>query len=341
MGAKLEMRASFLFAVAALAVVVRADQLPEGDVSALSDSLIQEGVPNLSGYTITRANDDTRTKSKQYRVTIGTEYNKNVQPGESPGPSNCEIEMKIEGAYTKADGPFPNNVQDDAGNPMPIGFKRLKSYLGPTSMSYADASTMAAPLHPGLQAVMLSDKCTMNTAVDAATGFAQAIVAKSTSTEANECIPCDMNSKPCKDKIELGTDNTNGRAIGYGYQIVEPPELGGATPDATGVRGVIVQRGQIQSTDAGDLTSVTVQLKCPITDGTEACDPWVPKLMKIDTNDVMTGIGNGVYYLDVSGVTINEAPSSEVFEDSDGNDKLKRCMAATCEEEMERKLGLI
>ena len=67
-------------------------------------------------------NDDTRTKSKQYRVTIGTEYNKNVQAGESPGPSNCEIEMKIEGSYTKADGPFPNNVLDDSGNAMPIGF---------------------------------------------------------------------------------------------------------------------------------------------------------------------------------------------------------------------------
>jgi len=111
-----------------------------------------------------------------------------------------------------------------------------------------------------------------------------------------------------------------------------------------------VQHATVKSKDVGEVFKVQIQ---QIDDATTVDDTWTPAWLKVNTNDMQTGLGNGVYYLDI-GKTIGQKTTDGMYEaltdqvDSDGNKVtmesfashkygIIKCEASSCEEEMDRK----
>merc|ERR1712196_58841 len=98
----------------------------------------------------------------------------------------------------------------------------------------------------------------------------------------------------------------------------------------------------------------------------DCSSPWSPSFVKISTNDPMTGIGNGVYYVkprgdlkvgtygikgegdklvdnteDLKAKPADPSTASGLPENNSFNAVLTKCVAQTCEEEMDTKFGMM
>merc|ERR1712146_70785 len=115
---------------------------------------------------------------------------------------------------------------------------------------------------------------------------------------------------------------------------------------------IIIQRGQIEQPDVGVIRQVSVAMK-PDDSTVSTCGGWKGDFIKIDTNDIFTGVGNGIYYIPAAD---GAAPSSIELDNCSGNadcsadgnvltfdveqNQIARCMADSCEEEMDTKFGM-
>jgi hypothetical protein len=110
------------------------------------------------------------------------------------------------------------------------------------------------------------------------------------------------------------------------------------------------QHAFIKAADVGELTQVKITTDAAVTDG------WTPLWLKINMNDMASGLGNGIYYMDI-GKQIDSANafSEETGKTDDDGNKVKmadsedldaigathkygiiKCEAASCEE-MEKR----
>jgi len=101
----------------------------------------------------------------------------------------------------------------------------------------------------------------------------------------------------------------------------------------------------LNAVDVVEITKVTVT-----SDGT---DSWKPGFLKINMNSAETGLGNGIYYMDI-GKKIDSNLPFEVSTDAvDSNGEkidmtrksshkygIIKCEASACEEEMEKKMAM-
>merc|ERR1711865_363544 len=107
----------------------------------------------------------------------------------------------------------------------------------------------------------------------------------------------------------------------------------------------LAQKMNLKAADVGEITGVT------ITSDAAATDSWTPVFLKVNMNDMASGLGNGIYYMDI-GKAIDSGTSYTVTTtttDTDGNKPemtnmashnsgIIKCEAAACEEKMEKKL---
>jgi len=120
----------------------------------------------------------------------------------------------------------------------------------------------------------------------------------------------------------------------------------GNTPNYKGVGG-LVQHAQIETTkDIGELQSAKFIEVVP---AGQDRDGWQPQFIKINTNDMKTGLGSGIYYIDPAdkefGGKANKGGRLASVPNADGTQppdtvKMTRCKAQFCEEEMDERLGL-
>merc|ERR1712023_618883 len=126
---------------------------------------------------------------------------------------------------------------------------------------------------------------------------------------------------------------------GYACGAASDPEC---FPDITGK----VQHFYLKAKDVGEIAEVK------ITSDAAASDSWTPGFLKINMNDMETGVGNGIYYMDIGKKINKDAPMEKKASatDSDG-EKLKmekrashkygiiKCEAGACEKEMEKMMA--
>merc|ERR1711981_303885 len=108
-----------------------------------------------------------------------------------------------------------------------------------------------------------------------------------------------------------------------------------------------IQKGYVKAADVGEITKVEIT-----GDGVETSNSWTPGFLKINMNDMETGVGNGIYYMDI-GKKINKDKTLTMkagATDSYG-EKIKmenkashqygiiKCEAASCEEKMEKMMS--
>lgn len=103
------------------------------------------------------------------------------------------------------------------------------------------------------------------------------------------------------------------------------------------------QHAFIKAADVGELTKVDITTDAAVTDG------WTPSFVKINMNDMASGLGNGIYYMDIG----KQIDSANAFsEESDAQDAdgskismerksshkygIVKCEATSCEE-MEKR----
>jgi len=347
---------------------------------------------------------DGHTANKQYRITIGTKFDApggSCAASEFPGPTNCQVQFVLEGEYTTAVG-IGSNFDN-------TGFKALRSYVGPTAMGYSDAKTLSAPLHPGMQAMIIDagDYSTLSpgAALMCADRLGGAKLAGYNSDagnsewETDSCTPCEPNTKECKQAVgamgapvgsggQMSDWSKDGGGGGIAYRpiplktlaeveetvgnaVVTKPIMTGTqrewdgqslpvppSPDVhpafTDKPTIIIQRGQIEHPDVGVIRKVQARL-APDDASITKCGKWKAEFIKIDTNDIFSGVGNGIYYIpgtdtgdatvnqggvwDSSGTALGGQPgptTTWAVEDAE----ITRCMADTCEEEMDSKFGM-
>merc|ERR1711907_166104 len=86
--------------------------------------------------------------------------------------------------------------------------------------------------------------------------------------------------------------------------------------------------------DLGQITSVKIT-------GTASSDTsWTPSFVKINTNNQYTGLGSGVYYVDVNRAIDKDNAFEAKTSPGDGEVKMSKCEAQFCEKEMDKKLEL-
>jgi len=102
---------------------------------------------------------------------------------------------------------------------------------------------------------------------------------------------------------------------------------------------------------AGDVTSIK---KVKITGADVATtDSWTPGFLKINMNDMESGLGNGIYYMDIGKKINKEKPykakidqvdaygeKAEMARKSTHQYGILKCEAAACEEEMDAKMKM-
>jgi len=292
------------------------------DVAGLSDELIS---------TTEGADED-----KTYRVTVGTR---------AKGGSTSKFKIWLKG---------PDNAE-------PVGGKHLRYYQGPV-MSYELAEEMAPAFRFGM--TPLIDKDGECSGTDSATKMPKVC----SPTLAKELDPCEPNGKACKRAIEDG---------GVGYAQGPVTKLQQDTSGDSYVETGPIQRGQVKFANVGQIVEVVMKEdvvwsgsnKCYSMPGRSKRDcssPWSPSFVKISTNDPKTGIGNGVYYVkprgdlkvgtygikgegnklvdnteDLKAKPADPSTASGLPENNSFNAVLTKCVAQTCEEEMDTKFGMM
>merc|ERR1711907_13110 len=106
------------------------------------------------------------------------------------------------------------------------------------------------------------------------------------------------------------------------------------------------QHYYLKGTDVGEITEVV------IAGDSNANDSWSPGFLKINMNDMETGVGNGIYYMDI-GKKINKdkpltlkAGATDAYGEKIKMEKLSshqygiiKCEAGACEKKMEKLMG--
>jgi len=107
----------------------------------------------------------------------------------------------------------------------------------------------------------------------------------------------------------------------------------------------MVQNFNLKGTDVGEIKEVVIETDVSPEDG------WSCEFIKINTNSMDTGVGNGVYYMDV-GKKINKEKPLEMKSDAlDGSDKpvtmdnkeshkygIVKCEADACMKKMDKRM---
>jgi len=342
------------------------------DVAALSDELIS-------------VTETTTADKMTYRVTIGTAWvdtptkAKTASAGWWNGGSSQLLTIALKGRKG-----WSGNAQATIKDPQMD--TTLRYYQGPF-MDYELAGTVAPTLLPGLVPLIVPDPntnvCWGNS--DMAQGTLPKSCTESTALAAGRAATyewdwCEPNTKSCRSLLKVckdgDKDSTGCSGIGY----ATPPATvlaDGKEASSTTLKMGLIQRGQIEYEDVGEITQVTAKSKtpkyCPPAGTTaltawDCASPWYPKFIKINTNNAKTGIGNGIYYIHPmaglhTSITENcvgdpsvcaKSDNMEIYAkpgavsdtetvDSNGamhNAELKKCVAQQCEEEMDSMYGL-
>jgi len=354
---------------------------------------------NADGDAIFKAQGikaDGKTENKVYRITIGTLADPECSGADKPGPANCQLQFKLTGEYSAGTSEVG---KDNEQNWMP-----LRQYLGPTALSYGDALANAAPLHPGMMAVLTDAVCKRFKPGDnfvgcagPSTGMGSApIVARQCEVDQNcasepefitnngvqeenpdfgppvdRCAPCEAMTKDCEQGIAKLASGFEPDGAGpwsetgvLGYRPVYfkknkmniPLTAGSNTPAESTQDGdfpsIIIQRGQIEQPDVGVIRKVQVGMK-PDDSTVSVCGGWKGDFIKVDTNDIFSGVGNGIYYIPAAD---GAAHSSIELQNCSGEgdcssdaktltfdveqNQIARCMADSCEEEMDTRFGM-
>lgn len=306
------------------------------DVASLSDADLGESIQ-----------DET---DKTYRVTIGTRAHGMTNAiNNGPAPTSGGSFSKFKIAFK---GPDDNEF---------VGDKDLRYYQGPV-MTYAKAADDAPSFRFGM--IPLIDKTQACSGVEKATKMSKFCSIATAKT----LDPCEPNGKACKTAVE---------DMGVGYAFGDTTKLyNDANNNNDYVETGMIQRGQVAFKDVGQIVAMKIREdvswgadnKCY--DGgakpKRSCSsPWAPAFIKINTNDPSTGIGNGVYYIEprsdlfvgvvgIKGANNEEEDKEEELiakprdpttesglpEDNSFNAILTKCVATSCEEEMETKLRI-
>jgi len=290
---------------------------------------------------------------KQYRITFGT----SVVAG-TLGASMSQFKVHLKGAKMDKPGKW---VEDKTWKSSDDGLIRYYQGVG---MPYAVAKQDAPGLRPGM--TPLSD-----TNVAGCSVAVKGIVKPCPAATAKGLTVCEPMSKSCKRSIKMGSvAYTPGKVAtlvnGINYGAGDERELMGP-----------IQRGQFSMDDVGKIVQVKISELKAYTPS-DPCyskatgfkramcsSPWRPAFVKISTNDPQTGIGDGTYYIapcDAATLQvgvyvmpggkgqpdIEKGPVDLVAKQLFGkkcakeqNAVLTKCMAQTCEEEMDTKLGMM
>merc|ERR1711934_145811 len=129
-----------------------------------------------------------------------------------------------------------------------------------------------------------------------------------------------------------GKDGSVSHEFKPGY-IPEKARDGSISGYKAGPTGYI-QAFNFTGSDVGEVTKVKLK--------TSKGEAWGCDWVKVDTNDHSTGIGNGVYYVEVMDEvklatpfeTSSVVPSNQISTDQNLRKVVVRCQAESCEEEM-------
>jgi hypothetical protein len=305
----------------------------------------EEDVATLSDAALGETSD---VKDRTYRVTIGTRAK-----GPPNGKNNGEFHSGGSTSKFKIKMKGPDN--DEA-----VGDKDIRYYQGPL-MTYARAATMAPEFRLGMRPLIDKDgQCN---------GKERATHMPKTCEGAlvNDLDACEPNGKACKRAVE---DQGVGYAFGPVTKLFNDPK--GDSYVETGM----IQRGQVQMQDVGQIVEVIIREDVKW-DATNKCynggerpkrdcsSPWSPSFVKVSTNNPQTGIGNGIYYIEprsdlyvgtygIKGANNQEEDKSEDLvarprdpstesglpENNAFNAILTKCVASSCEEELDTKLRI-
>jgi len=327
------------------------------------DSLAREIGPPPGEEDVEVANlGESAGAVKQYRITFGTSV-----VGGKLGASQSQFKVALKGAKPKAPaaGQAVAWTQDTTWKEHADNV--IRYYQG-VHLTYALAKTTAPELHPGmtplvdtLQAGCSNLKNGKMKACDAAT--------------AKTLDACEPGAKACKNAIGQAMV---AYAYGKTHQLINGINFETNKEEKGPVMGPI-QRGQFQMEDVGKIIAVKISEVRSYTPS-DPCyskatgfkkafcsSPWRPAFVKISTNDAQTGVGDGTYYIapcDASTLRvgvyvmsggpgqpdIEKGPVDLIAEGMTADMKkcpkqfnaiLTKCAAATCEEEMDTKLGMM
>jgi len=313
------------------------------DVGSLADELIseKEGVG----------------EETTYRVTIGTRAMGPTKPyGGLPfwygGGSNQQVRFAASGSPSMG---APAGALE--------GDRVLRYYQGP-AMTYKSALKLAPQLHPGLAPLITNNNFPCAGKDPALKVNMDCNKHASDLRDASDKLTwCEPNNKACLSAID-------GNMVGYAEPPVTKLQAGISTDSGFFETGMI-QRAQVEMKDVGEI--LEVQMREDASMGSDnpciaagkldyqCSSPWYPSFVKVNTNNPKTGIGNGVYYIKPGdtvhvGTILNDkipdqpavseymkliAKPGEIPEDLvSHNSQLTKCIAQTCEEEMDTKLGM-
>lgn len=295
---------------------------------------------------------------KTYRITFGT----TVLADEVKG-SMSQFQVSLKGAVPAAPAAGATSAWTEDTDWKTDSDAVIQYYAG-SFMDYQKAKGEAPQLRPGMVPLIATPM----------SGCASLINGKMSPcpvNKAKELSPCEPMAKDCATAIT---------AANVGYARGAMSALAADTSgDSAGKMGPI-QRGQFKMDDVGKIIAVQIkELKDfsssdPCMAGSSATfkqadcsSPWSPSFIKINTNDAQTGVGDGVYYIapcDAANLkigtyvesgganaadtqklnnmlTAKALPAGSSDCSSDQNAILTKCAAATCEEEMDTKLGMM
>jgi len=300
---------------------------------------------------------DNAGEIKTYRITFGTTYTNGKL-----GASLSEFKVYLKGAKPAAPTGGKGTAWTEDTSWKTNDNSVIRYHQG--AMSYTKAKAEAPALRPGMTPVV--DKVEVGCS-NLVKGKLQVCPA----AKAKAMDKCEPMAKACKQAIKMAqvaykeghvTRLSNGINFETN-QETQGPHMGP------------IQRGQFQMDDVGKITQVKIaELKAYTPSDPcfskaagfkkAACSsPWRPAFVKISTNSVMTGVGDGTYYitpckpkdirigvyLQASGKTqVEKGPVDLVAKALTGktcstgqNAVLAKCQAETCEEEMDTKLGMM
>lgn len=188
---------------------------------------------------------------------------------------------------------------------------------------------------------------------------------------------CEPNNKACTQAFKDDGAGNGQVALGYArgapQTLCDTPACGPEERLKTGP----IQRGQVYFKNVGQISALKLEedrntdmtscerAKAAASGACVSCcsSPWYPAFVKVSTNNPQTGIGNGIFYIKpradlvvgtvqqttatgtVDKTTILDArpaapTDSGLPEDESFNAVLSKCIAQTCEEEMDTALGM-
>jgi len=299
---------------------------------------------------------------KQYRITFGT-----TVTGGKLGASMSQFKVSLKGARPKAPatGEAVAWTQDTEWKSSADGV--IRYYQG-VHLTYALAKTTAPNLHPGM--TPLVDENTVGCS-NMKNGKMKVCAQASAAT----LDPCEPGAKNCKQAISQAKV---AYAHGRTHQLINGINFSTNKEEKGPVMGPI-QRGQFSMDDVGKIVEVKISEVRDYTPS-DPCyskasgfrkafcsSPWRPAFVKISTNDVMTGVGDGTYYIapcdaatlqvgvymmsaGVGLPDVEKGPVDLIAKSLKSGAKscpssqtgiLTKCAAATCEEEMDTRLGMM